>query len=140
MDPLSVAASILAVVGALEGLMCWISKVKLIMKASEEIEAIMTEILSLSLVLQTMARRVTIYQQKYEDDIARPLDNCKRIVAEFENVLRGLFAETRVPCTTSLQPQVFRIRWMRKKRRIDELTRRLERAKATLGLELLINS
>jgi hypothetical protein len=138
MDPLSVAASILAVIGAVERLKCLASKVRLILRASEEIEAVLSEVQSIGAVLQTMSSRIMMCLPGSQFDVCEPLENCKTIVGEIETVIGGLFEDPGLVCKTALQQQIFRLRWAKKRRRVETLAQRLEKAKGTLGLHLLV--
>jgi hypothetical protein len=140
MDPLSIIASILAVVGAVEQLVCLIAKLKRVSRASEEIDSVLTQILSLRRVLQTMARLRSTRPPTYHEDVSTPLTNCKTIIAEIEDIIGGLFAELRVYGTALLRSQIFRIRWIKKNKRIEILTQQLESEKATLVLEVVVDS
>ena len=138
MDPWNVKTSVLAVVRAVERLNCLSSNVRMILTASEEIDAVLQELHSLSVVLQNMSNAVLVGGLDRTNEFLQPLESCKMIVMNIETELVGVFEGSRLTCKTALQSHVFRVRWSQKRKRIGLLTQRLEKAKATLALQLMV--
>jgi hypothetical protein len=121
---MSVAASILAFIGAVERLQRLCSNVKQGLRASVEIDVVLCEAQSLSAVLRrdgTGGR----FDEAERHLLYKPIESCMSIVAEIESVVGGLFKDHQLPCQTALHVQYFRLRWAKKSKRIEILTKRL---------------
>lgn len=135
MDPSNVAACILSVVAALDKVRSLTSDVKQFLKASEEIEAVLRQVQSLTVVLQSLSRKARTGD---EEGLCESLQDCGSIVVSIESVVKRLFVDHKVVRGTALRNQLFRLRWAQKRQHIEHLAQRLERAKTTLGLQLLV--
>ena len=140
MDPLSVTASALAVVSAGESLIRLISKAKECSRAPAEIDAILTEVASLGMVLRTFDRSHLRSRPESLIAVSEQLEQCNLVITEVEALIDGIFCSDKSIPILPLHSHLFRVRWMRERKRMDALTQRLGRAKATLSLQLLITS
>jgi Fungal N-terminal domain of STAND proteins len=136
MDPISIVASIIAIAQAGDRLVQLIPEIRLYFTALEQIDALVDEVSDLRLVLDTTRASASNLPDVYITGLENSLATCNHIVLELERILNSFL--DRPPRASGLvQTQVHRMRWMKKKARVERLRQRLRDAKSTLMLQLL---
>ena len=139
MDPLSIAASILAIVQTGESVIRLSSKARLYLNVPGDIDAIINEVSDLRVALDDLRRKSKVIAQEDTAHLLGQLARCKGVVLELECIL----GEALKPPTKEwipFQSQFYRLRWVQKKDQVAKLKERLSSAKATLTLQILIST
>jgi hypothetical protein len=136
MDPLSIVASVLAVAQAGDRLIQLVSKIRQFFNALEHVDALINELADLKFVLDTVHMAASNLPEGYSTGFEKALETCNRIILELESTLAS-FSPRSSNRTSSVQIQMYRIRWLKKKDRVESLRQRLRDAKSTLTLQIL---
>ena len=141
-DPLSLVASVIAVVGAAESISNSLSKLRLLRNAPDGLLALNNEIADLKILLRTIEgylssdqpHRVTI-QQDVLDCISILITRAKDHVLQLEQLIHYRFLES-----GSLEQnyKVFRLRWIRAKDTVESHRRALQDIRQSIQLQLLL--
>ena len=143
-DPLSISASIIALLGAAEGVRKVIGKIKHIQNGPTKILALLNEISDLTLVLQNIQSFVqTQTAQSYipQDQLrqlATLVDRAKNEVLQLEELIRTTFIR---PNSNGDSIKIFRREWLRAKPKIMEFQQNLRDIRLNITSHMtLINS
>lgn len=139
MDPLSIAASVLAIIQTGESVIRLCSKARLYLNVQRDIDAIINEVSDLRVVLDDIQRKSKDIVQEDATHLLGQLARCKGVVLELEYIL----GEALKPPTKEWIPfqwQFYRLRWVQKRDQVAKLKERLSSAKATLTLQIIIST
>jgi Fungal N-terminal domain of STAND proteins len=136
MDPLSIAVGVLTVVQAGDRIIQLVSKIRLKFDVPEEVNSLINEVSDLRMVLNTMDVAASNIPREYLVALGKIIDSCNKIILELEGTLNS-FSTTPPRRNISLQTQVQRVRWLKRKGKVEDLRQRLRDAKSTLILQIL---
>jgi hypothetical protein len=132
MDPLSIVASVIAISQAGDSLIQLLQRFRLYFNVFDHIEALVDELCHLRLILDTVHMAAANLPGRYVAGLAKSLDACKLIILELETILTES-SKTK----STLKSQLHRVRWVKKKNKVESLRVRLRDSKSTITLHLL---
>lgn len=130
MDPLSVGASVIAVVGATGKVVKGIRRLKALQDAPKELDDLLTEVSQLELVVQA-SRKV---QENTESELGILLKTAQGLVTEFESLIEYKLTE---PGTSN---KVDRWQWIRSSKDVERLRVKLRDVTANLVALVGVNT
>jgi hypothetical protein len=136
MDPLSIAVGVLTVVQAGDRIIQLVSKIRLKFDVPEEVNSLINEVSDLRMVLNTMDVAASNIPRENLVALGKITDSCNKIILKLEGTLNS-FSTTPPRRNISLQTQVQRVRWLKRKGKVEDLRQRLRDAKSTLILQIL---
>ena len=141
-DPLSLVASIIAVVGAAGTISKTLSKAKLLRKAPESLLALNNEITDLSIVLRTVEEHVSSISlegrapsQDVLQQISNLINQAKDRLLQLDQLIHYQFLKSG---TLDCDYKIFRIQWLRAKEIIEGHRHALREIKQALLLQLAV--
>jgi hypothetical protein len=137
MDPLSIVAGVIAVVQAGERLSQLASKVSLFIKATEEIDSLIHELSDLKLVLNALRVATSNLPEDFTAGLGTILNACSRIILALDGILQEILSKAPESDASVVQTQMSRLRWLKRRDRVQGLMQRLRDAKSTLALQVL---
>ena len=132
MDPLSVIASVIAIMGATGGISKTVQKIASMRGAPDAISALNNEISDLRLVLQaieTLLLRGSALPSPFDISLCTSLDRTKAKILELETVVEYQIMTT---IGANNEPRVNRIAWARRRGQIQRIQDELRLARLTL--------
>ena len=130
MDPLSVGASVIAVVGATGKVVKGIRRLKALQDAPKELDDLLTEVSQFELVVQACQKA----QGNLEPELGLPLKTAQGLVTEFESPIEYKLTE---PGTSN---KVDRWQWIRSSKDVERLRGKLRDATANLVALVGVNT
>ena len=133
MEPISLAASIIALFQASDRLIQSIHYIRQLSLASEEIEALAKDILRLKEVLLIVSEAQNADRKRYATTLVGLIEDCEESVRELELMISSLARGERSGRSSSIS-SLARVRWMRRRTRAQSLRQGLRDSVSSLTL------
>ena len=140
-DPLSITASIIAVVGAAEGVTKTLAKIKSIRNAPDELLALINEVSDLRIILSDMQNYLTQNTQRPQisqeelQNISTLINRAKKKLLELDQLIQYRLVK---PESNSHQIKVFRREWLRAKNTIEKFRQSLRDIKLNIMAQMMV--
>lgn len=132
MDPLTIVAGAIAIAQAVDRIIALSSQTKRLLNAPVEIDALITEINELKVVLDGLRLGSTQVPPGDALNLGNLLESCSDVAMRIENTIQGIL----IPINDNGGMRVRHVEWMRKRRFISQLKDRLAMCKSQLALHL----
>jgi Fungal N-terminal domain of STAND proteins len=137
MEVLGTVAGVIAVAQAGDRVIQLLSRIRLYFNALQEIDALILDVTDLRMVLSMMESAASNLPRSYLIGLGKVLNRCSQIVLELEKTLNE-FHKERLESNVAARTQMNRIRWLKKRNKVERLKEQLRDAKSTLTLQMLI--
>ena len=140
-DPLSITASIIAVVGAAEGVTKTLAKIKSIRNAPDELLPLINEVSDLKIILSDMQNYITQNTQKPQisqqelRNISTLINRAKEKLLELDQLIQYRLVK---PESISDQIKVSRREWLRAKSTIEKFRQSLRDIKLNIMAQMMV--
>ena len=136
MDPLSIVASTIALAQVADRILTLATKIRRYLNAPAEINALITDISDLRLVLGKLHSNTPIFPVQELPTLRKLLNSCNSIMVRIEEMINEIYLKSGKP-DSCLEPRFRRLIWLKNKREIDRLSRQLSDSKTLLTLQLV---
>ena len=141
-DPLSITASIIAVLGAAEGVTKMVGKLKSIQHAPTELLALLNEIADLTLVLRhvqnfvrSQSARSPISNQDQFQHLSTLIDKAKEKVLRLDELIEYRLVK---PDSTPQSIKILRLEWVKARRPLKDFQQSLRDIRQNISTHLLV--